>query len=543
MSTEASSSSVSAKIGGGKLFVRQATGLVRELSMRDNILLAASYISVFLGFTYLTLVPSTFVGANVALAFLITFLLMVPHFIVYGLLSSAMPRSGGDYLFLSRIVHPITGFIVNGMISLVFIAGLGNVALVVPQFGLPAMFDSLGFITGDVSWINTAADVNSQTGQFLIAGGLIVITGVIALFSVRAVARWNAIFLAIGLIGAFAAIIGLIGVNTHDFSHDFQRVGSYQDVLNAAHSAGVDPNKTDAGALFASAIIISVAIGYGYIPTYWGGEVRRAKDRMLPSMLLGAALASGILILTAVLAIHAFGSDFLGSSGFVAATGDKSWPFSSAPSLYALITLAHPHTWFAVLLGVTFVVGITGTILPSFLMLTRNALAWAIDRVVPRQFGDVNPRTHTPAFATLVMIVLALGYLALAIYVWASSIVLLFAIVALMALLVWMCTGIAAVLFPFRAKQIFEDSPINWRVGGIPVISMIGALDTVIMGFLIYLTLFTHWGPLTGLKNGTAFKVIAIEVGGLALIWLTAYVFSKRRGISLTLAQQALPPE
>src|SRR5262249_3177458 len=140
-SASAASASVSSKVGGDKLYVRQATGLVRELSLRDNALLAAGYISVFLGFSYITLVPSTFVGANIALAFLITGALMVPHFIVYGLLSSAMPRSGGDYLFLSRIVHPSAGFVVNGIISLVFIAGLGNVALVVPQFGLPAMFE------------------------------------------------------------------------------------------------------------------------------------------------------------------------------------------------------------------------------------------------------------------------------------------------------------------------------------------------------------------------------------------------------------------
>ena len=98
-----------------------------------------------------TLVPSTFTGANIALAFALTFALCVPHFVTYGWLSSAMPRSGGDYLFLSRVVHPLAGFIVNGIISLVFIAGLGNVALTVPQFGLPAMFESLAFITGSPS--------------------------------------------------------------------------------------------------------------------------------------------------------------------------------------------------------------------------------------------------------------------------------------------------------------------------------------------------------------------------------------------------------
>ena len=92
---------------GSQLFVRQATGLVRELSVFDNAILSASYISIFLGFTYLTLVPSTFTGANIALAFALTFVLCVPHFITYGWLSSAMPRSGGEYLFLKPGDSPL----------------------------------------------------------------------------------------------------------------------------------------------------------------------------------------------------------------------------------------------------------------------------------------------------------------------------------------------------------------------------------------------------------------------------------------------------
>ena len=76
-----------------------------------------------------------------------------------------MPRSGGDYLFLSRVVHPLAGFVVNGIISLVFIAGLGNVALTVPQFGLPAMFESLAFITGNdrLAQLHVGCDVPGRT--------------------------------------------------------------------------------------------------------------------------------------------------------------------------------------------------------------------------------------------------------------------------------------------------------------------------------------------------------------------------------------------
>ncbi len=529
--------------GGDHLFVRQATGLVRELSLTDNVVLSASYISVFLGVTYLTLVPSTFTGANIALAFALTFALCVPHYVTYGWLSSAMPRSGGDYLFLSRVVHPLAGFVVNGIISLVFIAGLGNVALTVPQFGLPAMFESLAFITGNSRWDNYTSDVTSQAGQVWIAGALIVITGVISLFSVRAVARWAIGLFIVGLVGAVAALISLLTVSPSGFVRDFHRVGSVHKIVAAAHGDGVFPNHADTGALFASFIILSVAIGYGYIPTYWGGEVRQARSKMLPAMLAGAALATGLLVLIAILAVHVMGADFLGAAGYVTFAHPEVWPFPSQPALYALITISHPHSWLAVLLGVSFVAGITGTILPSYLMLTRNSLAWAIDRVVPPIFGEVSPRTHTPLFSTLFMIVVSVGYLLLAVYHWASDIVLLFAIVALMAIFVWMCTGIAAVLFPYTARKMFEDSPVNRRVGGIPLLSIVGAIDAAIMAYFIYITMFTHWGELAGLKTSTAVEVMAIEIAGLTAIWLAAFAVSKRRGISLTLAQQALPPE
>ena len=101
--------------GGDHLFVRQATGLVRELSLRDNVVLSASYISVFLGFTYLTLVPSTFTGANIALAFALTFALCVPHFVTYGWLSSAMPRSRRRLSLPQSGGASPGGFIVNGI--------------------------------------------------------------------------------------------------------------------------------------------------------------------------------------------------------------------------------------------------------------------------------------------------------------------------------------------------------------------------------------------------------------------------------------------
>src|ERR1700686_3100378 len=99
------------------LFVRKATGLVREISLRDTVLLNLAYVSFPLGFTFITLIGSIYPGANVGVAFVITSLLVVPQLLTYGMLASAMPRSGGDYLFIGRALQPLLGFLANAMLT------------------------------------------------------------------------------------------------------------------------------------------------------------------------------------------------------------------------------------------------------------------------------------------------------------------------------------------------------------------------------------------------------------------------------------------
>ena len=206
-----------------------------------------------------------------------------------------------------------------------------------------------------------------------IAGALIVITGVISLFSVRAVARWAIGLFIVGLVGAFAAVISLLTVSPSDFVRDFQRVGSVPKIVAAAHADGASrttrtperSSRRSSSSALRSATATSRPTG--------GGEVRQARSKMLPAMLAGAALATGLLVLIAILAVHVMGADFLGAAGYVTFAHPDVWPFPSQPALYALITISHPHAWLAALLGVSFVAGITGTILPSYLMLTRNS--------------------------------------------------------------------------------------------------------------------------------------------------------------------------
>ena len=92
------------------VFVREATGLRKEVSLLDAVALNVSNMSsgtaiAVIGFT-LAILPSLS-GVNLLGTTVIGFLLSIPEIIVYTMLSERMPRTGGDYIWMSRILGPI----------------------------------------------------------------------------------------------------------------------------------------------------------------------------------------------------------------------------------------------------------------------------------------------------------------------------------------------------------------------------------------------------------------------------------------------------
>src|ERR1700736_2996017 len=103
--TEASMETINAAGGAGSgLFLRKATGLVRDISATDAFLLNAVGMNVGLGARcMLQQARAFFAEASRAVA-AITGTLVMGFSIqwVYSEFSAAMPRSGGAYVFTSR---------------------------------------------------------------------------------------------------------------------------------------------------------------------------------------------------------------------------------------------------------------------------------------------------------------------------------------------------------------------------------------------------------------------------------------------------------
>ena len=90
------------------LFVRNATGLVRGMSQRASIVLnfipghpTQTLAAVLFGSRCI------FPGANPYLALLIVLPMTLSFSYAFGLLTAMIPRSGGDYMIVSRVLGPL----------------------------------------------------------------------------------------------------------------------------------------------------------------------------------------------------------------------------------------------------------------------------------------------------------------------------------------------------------------------------------------------------------------------------------------------------
>ena len=177
------------------LFVRNSTGLVRELSGFDamNLVLAAVLLPIgitqIMGFT-----PVFWPHANMFVAFLIATPLVTCFALVYLYFTVLMPRAGGDYVWVSRVLSPGLGFVCNFSLTFVYLTWVSlnftlMYSILAPSFGYVAGINSSFFMSpskGDVMLVATVATV--------------VFTGLMML-GVRRVARYMAIMFAIIWIG------------------------------------------------------------------------------------------------------------------------------------------------------------------------------------------------------------------------------------------------------------------------------------------------------------------------------------------------------
>lgn len=522
--------------GGRTLFVRNATGLVRELSAFDAFNLVFSAVLIPVGITeVMAFTPMFWPHANMLLSFLLATPLVLTCGLVYLYFTVIMPRSGGDYVWVSRTLNPFLGFFVNFSLTFVFLTWIAfNFT-----YMLSVMGPALAYVAG---WHSSALTSPSNGEMMVIATVLTAAFTLLMVFGVRAVARYMVVTFAIVWLGMIIWLI-LLAVGSHGHfvaSWNAHSGTTYNAIISKARGLGF----SSAGGigwtatLFGMIYCFQVYTGFQWTG-YFAGEIRNVR-RTATTSILGALVVSAIGYVAGVGLIYRyFGFKFFGASIFMGLGGGAShWNLKFLPYLPSLVNFLPGPQWLLVFVALCFVISILWWTPTGFLLGTRNMFAWSFDRLAPEKLTTVSDRFHTPVIATVVVgcVVELLNYL----NIYQGLGAYLLNIIAVMGV-AFIIVSLAAAAMPWRRPQMHGQGP-GWaraRVGTVPVITIVAAISAISWGFVIYVAFHTGFGGAFGLKPMVeAFTAPAIGV----VYYIGVRLYRKHQGMRFTQTFAEIPP-
>jgi len=580
--------------GGRSLFTRQSSGLVREVSVVNALFFnTAAFIGGTLGGAYgiavLAGVPVVVVGVvtNWSVTAFVVGAFCVLLALIFASLTMVMPRSGGDYVFTSRIVPrvgPFLGWLESWMLAFASIALLQfETSLTLRGIQMEGRVIGIGtgnsFFANANSWF-TEGTTGAVTGVPGMIAGLLVIAVVafVVLQPTRTFHRIVTYLTVFGIFGWIAmAVFGLLTFDAGQFATNLPKYAdgvTVDQLSTAAADAGLTsgftfgPTSVTTWAFFllASAMLFQF-IGFQY-SAYISGEVRGNVTRGILVAVIGA-LAMAVLMnsIYAEVLPRRLGLD--AQTGWAAAF----WGYVTNPPLplgqpnyfQLLGAITRPELW-----PIWAVIGAASTLFPFLLLpvyvifISRMALAWSLDRQVPEWLGTVSERLRAPAnaiVATLAMAVvfllfsnfailkvIGLGFLApnadpaldgklnLVASAW-------FTILA--SSLSWIMPGVNALLARRTRPDLVADAPWSrW----LPILGGVWLAFTLVLywfagvGPIINALTNPETDPLTYLNGSGVTFVGIVAIVGIA--WYGIQAFRNRQaGVETRLMYQMLPPD
>ncbi|HEY3829137.1 MAG TPA: amino acid permease [Solirubrobacteraceae bacterium] len=528
------------------LFTRKATGLVREGRTRDALFYNVMWSSVALTFAFYWLFLGSYRGSNAIIGILIAAALGLPGAVLYAMLTQVMPRSGGDYVFNSRVLHPAIGFAANFSYCIWVAVASGIYTTYIASYGIGAFTRTMAGFTGATGWLTFGHWFSTDWGLFitgtvmlLISAGLFVVGGTHLFFRVQVWCFGLYVFGAIGL----PIIVGFLQSRA-GFIHDFNAYAANLGVPHAssalaasAAKGGFTPAKFSLEASIRSTSVFWFIFGFIYSSTYFAGEIRLQKHTHLKSMPGAVLVAVGALLIMTPALTHVASYTFNGELGVAS---PAAYGFTAgAPAYPELMGIASGSAVWSGLIILGFTAGLFIWLPQTMLLVSRSMFAWSFDRVMPERLSWVEPRSRSPLVALAFILLMVIASTAVYSFTtWLTTLTVLLGISFTMVF-----TSIAGILLPYRQRALVAASPYARRVLGIPLFTLVGGI--ALLGFATAIGILL-WDPGSGTslaKNpGKLELAVLVYVVGFA-IYYTSKLIRRRQGIELELAYQELPPE
>jgi basic amino acid/polyamine antiporter, APA family len=545
------------------LFVRQASGLVRDVSMANALFFnIAAFVGTAIGWAvaFYALGPewqglgiSAFAWMAILTGIFCYFLGMI-----FSSLTTAMPRSGGDYVFTSRIISPFWGWIeswtlVGSALTIIgfeIIVATHNVQLTAILLGVA--FPGSAFANAQ-NWL-----VDSTSRAITGAVILLVIFGISILRTktfhrvVTGLTIFAIVSVAISFFGAFFITPDAVTSGLHSIG-----ISTSQVISSAASPVGTPDFSFNPGLLGLAGLVTVVLfqfIGFQF-SSYIAGEVKGNVRRSIMFAVIGALLFAVFMnsLYQDVLGNH-FGFQLVNSWGHLYWFTSNAPLNNQPPFTPVLATAAYPGTW-----PLWLIVSVGNTVLNVLLcpvyaiFLSRIVLAWALDRQVPEWFSVVNERTNAPLRVIILAILLGAVFFALTFPPINFTLAATTFFGILLAGLTWIMPGLNAILIPFRRPDLFQLTNNTGRFLGLPRLVWSGILwlifivpvyaaafvYPVVQGFQAQGSGFLSLS--TANTNGIGYALIFIAVG--IVIYFAMRLVNAFRGINVRMIFQELPPD
>lgn len=532
-------------------FLREATGLLREWNTKDAFMYLVLQAAVPM---YVSLVYAQgawlFGGGSLALAAIISGIGGTFVGLVYVMLMSMMPRSGGDYVFDSRVLHPALGMMFAGGWAVCWQI-IWN--LITPGFIASAIlapwFSTLGMIYQSQTLMSLGSWFSTTTAIVAVMIPLFLVNMLMHLAGLKGYAKFQYFLfgfmcISFGLTFLLPLAMGPLGWQSRFDSLVYGLTGTknaYNTTIGAATGYGF---QSSAGFSLTATLVLMPFIFSSIAGNTWiaenAGEIKGANSlKANAKAILGAVWFCAFIIIATSLAFnYAMGQNFLASLGYLFFQGKPEYVLSQPPYTYFLASLMTTSPIIISLIFIGLVANSLNITYNTTLAGSRNLMAMSFDRVFFEKAGHVSDRLHMPTYSILSMYIIA--FLLLPIYLFTGfGTILLGAAAAWMVLLVG--ASLSALVMPWKRPDIYRASPVSkYTIGGIPAMSVVALLAII---FCTSVGVYTLATPTYGLVNLPSYTFVAVTF----LMWIPIYYifrwYRNKQGIDVDLCFATIPPE
>jgi amino acid transporter len=539
-----------------KQFVRDATGLVREYGALDTLLFASVFVfALVFTITQFAWFYGNTLGADLTGSLLLAAVPFAFLMLTYWAIGVIMPRTGNDYVWVGRILHPSIGF-TWGMVYvlIVFLSAFIGAGTGPLSFAVSSIVSVAGLLGGPSSSLNSL-------GTFL--GGpqgtlevMILLTLIVAAFTIfgskliKAFLYTTWVFAIVGMIIMWYILSttsnATFQANWNSLIAQGQANYTYAGLQSAASSNAPFTQAAGFAGIIAALPLAFLFLFGGNYANAFAGEIRNIKKSLPIALFLSLVLGLGYWILTSTLTVNTVGFNWITTVGHGWANGGSSTGVPSYPLPYQptqplfLAVAAYPNTLLIDLMFLTYIIGSLGPVFAYFWIPSKYLFAWSFDRVIPSKFADVSARFHTAWVAVLATMVIGIigeyvysilgysSYFSMGTVLWGIS---------------YTIPGLALTIFPFVKKDLFASAP-GWmgkKIGGLPLLTIVGLITTIgfaVVGYIAFTSTVVNSVPV----NVTAEVLGVTIILGFAIYFASKW-YHKGQGLDVSMALKEIPPE